>query len=228
MRSRLLVRFGVGVAAGEQVLRDRQDVADRHPLHERRDEGVVDEHDAVDAPVDEGLRERVGHRLGIGVRRPLAEARPGLGNLEPPEPQRRGRLLARREVEDLLARRFCLPLHRERAAEHLSVERSRKTSVGGHGDERNRLDRVAALEQRQPNRAGRLRHAGHQLEHPVGVRPHRLDPHLSPAQARGGDELHRARQLAGVRDRADAPLEVLDRGHRARRRLPPRWAGSEP
>src|SRR5439155_7484640 len=57
------------------------------------------------------------------------------------------------------------------------------------------------------------RGAGHQLEHPVGVRPHRLDPRLRPAQPRGGDELHRLRDLARVLDRADAPLDVLDRSH---------------
>jgi len=51
------------------------------------------------------------------------------------------------------------------------------------------------------------------LEHAVRVRAHRLDALLRAAQARGGDELHRLRHLARVRDRANAPLQVLRRSH---------------
>jgi len=51
------------------------------------------------------------------------------------------------------------------------------------------------------------------LEHAVRVRPHRLDAQLRTAQPRGRDELHRARELARVGDRADAPLQVLSRRH---------------
>ena len=56
----------------------------------------------------------------------------------------------------------------------------------------------------------------------VGVRAQVLDPLLGAAQPRGGDHLHRARDLADVLDRADAAADVLQGGHlgSARRRSP--------
>jgi len=70
---------------------------------------------------------------------------------------------------------------------------------------------LMALEQRQPahRRAG-ARRADHQLHHPVGIRAHGLDPGLRTAEPRGGDELHRLRDLARVPDRADPALQVLN------------------
>src|SRR5207244_3334782 len=44
----------------------------------------------------------------------------------------------------------------------------------------------------------------------------RLDPRLRLAQLRRSDELHRARDLPRVRDGADPPPDVLDRGHATR------------
>src|SRR4029079_9554456 len=43
----------------------------------------------------------------------------------------------------------------------------------------------------------------------------RLDPRLGAAQLRRRDELHRARDLARVADRADSALVVLDGCHRS-------------
>src|SRR3954467_7156180 len=43
------------------------------------------------------------------------------------------------------------------------------------------------------------------------VGPQRLDALLGPAQARGGDHLHRARDLLDVLDRRDPALDVLER-----------------
>ena len=76
-------------------------------------------------------------------------------------------------------------------------------------------------------RIGRLRDVvgglGRLARHPpdrVRVRAQRLDALLGPAQARGGDHLHRARDLADVLDRRDAAPDVLQVRHVARSPAP--------
>src|ERR671915_487043 len=97
----------------------------------------------------------------------------------------------------------------------LRVEGAGQAAVAGHEQEADRLDALLHLEDRQARDVlGRLRGArGHPPDR-VRVRPQVLDPQLRPAQARGGDHLHGARDLADVLDRADAPADVLQRGHR--------------
>ena len=54
----------------EHVGRDRQDLLLCHGLRQRGDEGVVDEHDAVDLALDEQLGRAMRDRLRVGVRGP--------------------------------------------------------------------------------------------------------------------------------------------------------------
>ena len=53
------------LGAAEGLGRDRRQLADGDPLHERRDERVVDEHDLVDLLVHVRVGDGMGDRLGI-------------------------------------------------------------------------------------------------------------------------------------------------------------------
>jgi hypothetical protein len=65
------------------------------------------------------------------------------------------------------------------------------------------------LHQRQvAERRGGARGTDHQLLHPVGVRPHLLDPLLRTTQPRAGDELERLGDLVRVADGGDPPADV--------------------
>jgi hypothetical protein len=98
-------------------------------------------------------------------------------------------------------------------SQDLCVERPRQATVTGDSHDRGALH-LAPLEEGQTlQRRARPRGADHQLHHPVGVGPHRLDPGLGPPQPRGGHELEGLRDLLRVADRADPPLQVLDGCH---------------
>ena len=158
-------------------------------------------------------------RLRVGVRRLVGEAGPLAGDLVAPEAQRRRALAAGDEPDDLLAVRARLALQLERAPQHLAVERAREPAVAGDDDDRDALHLVAPLHQREvPERRRSARRSDHQLLHPVGVRPHLLDPRLRTAQPRAGDELERLRDLARVLDGGDPPADVLERRHARLRR----------
>ena len=197
----------------EHLLGDRQHVLLDDLLDERRDEVVVDDDDAVDLLRDVELGDLVRERLRVGVGRPVAESGPRLEHLEA-----RGSAASRRPSGRRRASERACPRprgcrsEREGVAKHLRVERAREPAVAGQRQDRDRALLLAPLEQRQAAH-GRARPGGadHQLHHPVGVRAHRLDPRLRPAQPRAGDELHRLRDLARVPDRPDPALEVLDR-----------------
>ena len=138
----------VGGRAREELGRDGQHLADGHLLDERRDEGVVDEENAVDLTFDIGLGERVGDRLRVRVRRTVGEPGPRLPEVEPPESHRRLRLLARREEADLLAGGLRLAHLGERPPQHLGVEGAGEPAVAGDRDDGDGLDVLAPLEQR--------------------------------------------------------------------------------
>src|SRR5207237_5845238 len=115
---------------------------------------------------------------------------------------------------DLLAFTAELALEREHAPDHLGVEGARKAAVAGDRDDRDGVDLLPLLQEREPpDRRARSRGAGHQRQHAVGVGAHRLDPRLRLAELRRGDELHRARDLPRVRDGADPPPDVRDGGY---------------
>ena len=196
----------------QQVLREREDVEDRHALHERRDERVVDDRDPIDLAFREKLGQAVRDRLRVGVPRLIRE--PGELAEEPiaPEPERACRLAADGHPADLLSFASEVALERGAPADHLRVEGAGEAAVARDRHERHRLHRVALLEERDPA-DGRARPggAGHQLEHPVGVRAHRLDSRLRLAELRSRNELERARDLPRVRDGADPPADVLRR-----------------
>ena len=182
-------------------------------LHQRRDVLVVDRDRAVDLLGFVELGEPVGDRLCVRVGGPLGEAHPRLIELVAPELERRAAFAADDQPAHLLALASEAALDREGPAEDLPVEGAGQAAVAGQRDDRHRL-RLALLEQLQTaQRCGRAGGAGRQLLHPVGVVAHPHDPLLRPAQARGGDELHRLGDLARVPDRPDPPLDVLQGGH---------------
>ena len=147
----------------ERVERDRQQIGDGDALDERRDELVVDEDDPVDLLADVRVGDPVGDRLGGAVVRLVAEPRPGLGEREPAEADRRLRLLADGEELDLLPFRLRLAHQRERPAKHLRVECAGEAAVARDDHDPERAHVLAPLEQRLAGRARRLGGAGHQL-----------------------------------------------------------------
>src|SRR6185312_9341613 len=106
-----------------------------------------------------------------------------------------------------------LALERECPPEDLRIERACQPAVGGDRQQRDAADVLPALEQRQPHRAGGLGGDAHQLEHPVGVGPHRVDARFGSTEAGRGDELERLGDLLRIADGADPTLQVLDGGH---------------
>ena len=106
-----------------------------------------------------------------------------------------------------------LPLELEGPPEHLPVERAGEAAVAGEGHDRDRLHLAPLQERDRAHARRRAGDAADQLEHPVGVRAHRLDPGLRTAEPGRGDELHRLRDLPRVADGADPPLQVLDVRH---------------
>src|SRR5207249_3374566 len=116
--------------------------------------------------------------------------------------------------QDLLALPPQLAVERKRSPQDLRVEGAGETAVAGERDDRDPFVALVLLEERQPAdgcaRAGR---ACHQLEHAIRVRPHVLDPGLGLLQLRRRDELHRARDLPRVSDRAYTALDVLSGSH---------------
>jgi hypothetical protein len=95
-------------------------------------------------------------------------------------------------------------------ADDLRVERAREAAVAREQQQRHLVGGLVLLEQRQVrNRLGGLGGAaGHPADR-IRIRAQHLDALLGPPQARGGDHLHRARDLADVLDRIDPVLDVL-------------------
>ena len=158
--SRALLLVGL-----EDVGGDRQHLLLGHPLRQRRDERVVDEHDPVDLALDEQLGDAVRDRLGVRVRGPVGEADEGAVELAAPERERRAALLADRRASgrssprrvswrsSAKARRITWALN--------APARPRSPVSGTSSDGR---DVLALLEQRQarapsPPRARRRRSA---------------------------------------------------------------------
>ena len=192
-----------------------------HALRQGRDVGVVDDGHPVDLALDEELGHAVRDRLRVLVRGPVGEAHVRARELAATEEERRAALLADGDPPHLLAFRLQRALERERTPEDLRVEGAREAAVSGQRDDRDRLDALPLLEEREADRGRRPPHSGDELVHRLGVRPERADPLLGAPQLRRGHELHRARDLARVADRLDSALEVLNRGHAiASRRAP--------
>src|SRR5919198_468310 len=175
---------------------------------------VIDHDDPVDLFVGVQLGDAVGDRLRVRVARLVGEADELAGEVEAPEAERTDAAAADADPAHLLALAAELPLQRERAAQDLRVERAREAAVARERDDGDVALLLALLEQRQSTHGGaRACGAGHQLQHPVGVGSHRLDPALRLSQLRRSDELHRPRDLARVLNRTDAAFDVLDGRH---------------
>jgi hypothetical protein len=101
------------VPALEQLLRDRENVLLDDLLGQRRDEAVVDQHDAVDLLALVQLGDAMGDRLGVVVRGAVAEPDPGLVDLVAAEGQRRAALSPGDEPAHLDALRPQAPVERE-------------------------------------------------------------------------------------------------------------------
>ena len=153
------------------------------------------------------------NRLRVLERRPVGESHIRARELAAAEEERRAALLADGDPAHLLALCLQRALERERTPEDLRVERARQAAVSGQRDDRDRLDALPLLEEREAHRGRRPPHSGDQLVHRLGVRPERADPLLRAPQLRRGDELHRPRDLARVADGLDAAFEILDRSH---------------
>ena len=175
---------------------------------------VVDEDDAVDLFLGVELGYPVRDRLGVRVAGLIGEAGELAGELEAPEAQRADSAPPHAHPADLLALGAKLALQRDGPPKDLRVERAREPAVCRERNDRHGLLLVALLQQREPaHRGARASRSGHQLEHAVRVRTHVLDARLRSLELRRGDELERARDLPGVPDRSDPPLDVLDGGH---------------
>jgi hypothetical protein len=125
----------------------------------------------------------VRNGLCIRVPRLVGEARELADELEPTKAQRPDSLTADPDPAHLRPVASQLTLERESATEHLRVEGAREPAVAGERRDRDRPDLVALLKERQPSHGrARTRRPGHQLDHTVGVRAHRLDPLLRAAQ----------------------------------------------
>src|ERR687891_117678 len=95
-----------------------------------------------------------------------------------------------------------------------------QSAVAGHEQDADRPDALLLLQDRQAGDVlGGLRGARGHPPDGVRVRPQVLDPLLRAAQARGGDHLHRTRDLPDVLDRPDAAADVLQGGHLGGSRL---------
>ena len=185
-----------------------------HALGERRLEPVVDHDHAVDLATGVELSHAMRDRLSVPVGRLVGETRELRGQLEAPEAQRPHSLSTDPDPANLLALAAKLAFQGECTAEDLGVERAGQAAVAGERHDRDGVLLVVPLQQRQTSyRRGRTSRTGHQLEHAVRIRPHGLDPHLRPTELGRSDELHRARDLARVADRADPTPDVLNRGH---------------
>ena len=175
---------------------------------------VVDEHDAVDLALGEELGDTVRDRLRVAVRRPVGEAR-----------RRRRPARTRRKVSverpflPTASQRTSLPscaqlaLERERAPQHLRVERAGEPAVARerHDGHRPTSPRAAASSGRpRTELAARPTPAISSLIVSAYGRIASIR-RLGAPQLRRRDELHRARDLARVADGADAALDVLDR-----------------
>jgi hypothetical protein len=92
------------------------------------------------------------NRLRVLVRRSIGEADVRAGQLAPAEGERRAPLLPHRDPADRLAFGHEPALERERAADDLRVKRARESAIPREWDDRDRLDRLAPLEEGQPHR----------------------------------------------------------------------------
>ena len=124
-----------------------------------RDVGVVDERHPVDLALGEELGDAVRDRLRVLVRGPVGEAHVRAGKLAAAEEERRAALLADGDPPHGLALRLQRALERERAPEDLRVERAREAAVAGQRHDRDRLDALALLEEREAHRGRRPPHA---------------------------------------------------------------------
>ena len=193
-------------------------------LDERRDEVVVDDHRAVDLALDVELGEAMGERLRVGVCRPVGEARPRLVDGVAAEAERRAPLL-----RPATSQRTSTPSARSSRSSRSARRRicALKAPARPRSPVSGRIATVctlAPLEQRQtvtddaaravPVISSSIRSANGRI---ASIR---VCARRSRARR---DELHRLRDLARIRDGADAPLEVLDRSpyvRRLRRRRP--------
>ena len=191
----------------------RQQRLARDLLGQRRHVAVVDDLDAVDLAVDVG-----GHQVGrdlarVGVRRAVGEARVGALGLAAAERQRRHAAAPGGVPDGRLAAALVLDARADARADDLRVERAREAAVARDEQDADLVLGLVLVEDRQVRDVARglRRLAGHPPDR-ARVGPQRLDALLGPAQARGGDHLHRARDLLDVLDRRDAALDVLE-GH---------------
>src|ERR687891_739634 len=191
-------------------------------LVDRGDVAVVDDLDAVHLVVDVRGGEVVGDRAGVGEGRPVGEARPAAADLQLAELERGEPAPARHVPEHLLAVGAQLRGAPVAGPDDLRVERAGQSAVAGHEQDADRPDALLLLQDRQAGDVlGGLRGARGHPPDGVRVRPQVLDPLLRTTQARGGDHLHGARDLADVLHRPDAAADVLQGGHLGGGRLLP-------
>src|SRR3954471_2970565 len=224
----LVALGGAAVEAGVltvRVLEDRR-VLERqqrllgHLLRQRRDVAVVEDLHAVDVAVDV-RRDQVGGDVArVAVRRAVGEPGVGATRLAVAERQRRHPAPAGGEELERLALALELGGMAHAGAHDLRVERAGQAAVAGDQQDADRGLGLVLLEDREARHV--LRRLGGLARHPpdrARVGPQVLDALLGAAQPRGGDHLHRARDLLDVLDRPDPVLDVLLRhGLRGRAR----------
>src|SRR5580765_4649016 len=121
------------VVRRQEVLRQREELLDRHPLNQRRFERVVDDDDPVDLLVRVELGDPVRDRLRIRVTGLVGEAGELPGELEAPEAQGADSAPPDADPADLLALAPKLPLERESPPQDLRVERPGEAAVTRQG-----------------------------------------------------------------------------------------------
>ena len=151
----------------------------------------------------------------VRVGRAVGEAGVAAGDLAAAEAERRDAAAARRVEDDLAALALVLGRGAQAGAQDLRVERAGEAAVARDEEDRDPVLVLvlaagsAARDLAARGLGGLARHAPDRAR----VRAQRGDALLGAPQARGGDHLHRPRDLADVLDGVDPLLDVALGGH---------------
>ena len=200
---------------------DGQQSLDHDFLDGDRAELVEDEPDFVDLRGEEGLDELLRELSSLLERESIEEPDP----LYPKGPGSAAKKVARLPTHGDQRHRVGGPPAQEveGAPDDVRVEGAAEALVRGHHDVE-RAHRLAPGEERMLVLAKPASQHLNELRHLDGVRPGLHDPLLGAPQLRGGNELHRARDLLRRLDGADPPADVLEGRHRRYAALMPRAA----
>src|SRR6185437_5712183 len=174
----------------------------------------VDHLDPVDVLVDVLRGQRLADVAGVGEGRTVGEADVFAGELDFAEAQCRDALAAD-DGEDRLGP-FLADAGggADALADDVRVEGAGQAAIAGDEDDADPFHVLTLDQDRHARHAARVGGGDPgQFPHPLRVGAQVGDPLFGAAQARRRDHLHRPRDLLDVRDRRNAALDFLLRGH---------------